>query len=107
MPSLKTSIPLAYATHAIKQTDKTKTKKEIHGNIQGRSTMRVEVSNRSHMFGHRCILFQHHLLHNCCSPSCGLLCVGSPGGPTKATAAAQRLYRHQTGLVTGNTVSFT
>lgn len=45
----------------------------------------------------------HHLLRNCCSPSCGLLCVGSPGGPTKAAAGGQKLYREQTEVITGDT----
>lgn len=49
----------------------------------------------------------HHLLCNCCSPSCGLLCVGSRGGLTRATAGGQKLYRKQTEVITAHTGSFT
>lgn len=40
----------------------------------------------------------------CCSPSCGLLCAGSPGGLSGATAGGRTLWRRRTQVVT---VSFT
>lgn len=96
--------------HVIKLIDKTKTKKEIPGNIQGKSAiMRAEMSDRSHMLEVGLFFSSHTTCYTTAAhlPSCGLLCVGSLGGPAKATAAAQKLYRQQTGLFTGYTGSFT
>lgn len=90
-------LPLAGANPAIKIIDKNSKENDPVEMFEGGF---ATVSNRSHVLEHR--FFSS--CTTCCSPSCGLLCAGSPGGPSGATAGGRTLWRRRTQVIT---VSFT